>query len=108
MVYIKCLETIDKKAKRKLSEPKRNIMLGLFLWIVSPICTLLGATIAGNIGLIIGILFTVSLILAGIYQFAGICETRCPYCNEKVYVKKESKSYKCKYCGLLSIVQDEE
>lgn len=105
---MKYLETNDQSRKTELPTPKRNIILGIILCIISPVCALAGAGFAGQLGLIIGVLFTVSFFLAGIYQFIGIYETQCPYCSEKVYFKKNTKSYTCKYCKQIGIICEEE
>ncbi|MCM1544826.1 MAG: hypothetical protein NC110_05940 [Ruminococcus sp.] len=104
----KYLSSLDGEKMTTICEPKKNIVLGVVLCFVAPVCTLAGAGIAGEIGAIIGLLFTVSFVLAGIYQFIGVCETECPYCGEKVYIKKSAKQLKCKKCKLTSFVNSGE
>lgn len=107
MVHIKYLATVDKKRKIELPNVKRRRIPGIILCAISPICVLTGASVAGEIGLIIGILFAVSFFLSGIYQLTGIYETQCPYCNEKVYIKKNTEKVKCKYCKQVAIMCEE-
>ncbi|MCM1364681.1 MAG: hypothetical protein NC122_04320 [Faecalibacterium sp.] len=103
----KYLSSLDSNKKTTVCEPKKNIFLGVVLCLVAPVCMIAGGSIAGSFGIFIGLLFSVAFVLAGIYQFTGVCETECPYCGEKVYIKKNAKNVKCRVCKHVSNVVEE-
>ena len=104
---MKLLKSTTNNTTSAIEPSKRNCFLFVFLLIIGLTSGYIGVTIGNLLGLIC-ILYGVSCVIASFMQFIGTSECICPDCNEKGYVYKNTKKYKCKRCKTTSIVIEED
>lgn len=100
---MKLLKSTINNITQVINPPKRNKFLFVLLLIIGLAAVYIGFAIGGLLGIVL-VLYGVGCIIAGFMQFIGICECICPNCNEKGYIYKNAKKYKCKKCKTESVV----
>lgn len=103
MRYLKFLKSAIHDKKYEIKASQRSYLLFAILLIAGLSIGYVGLGIGGILGIVI-ILVGNACIIAGFMQLIGVCECKCPNCDEKGYIFKYSKEYKCKHCGTTSLV----
>lgn len=104
---MKLLKSTINNTRQAIKPPKRSKFLFVLLLIIGLTAGYIGFAIGGIFGLICA-LYGVACVIASFMQLIGISECACPNCNQKGYIYKNAKNYKCKKCKTTSVVVVED